>query len=291
MQICKNRVVIITGAGGGLGRAYALAFAAEGAKVVVNDINREAVLAVVDAIESRGGRAVANSNDITRYDDAALIVRQAIETFGGLDVVVNNAGICRDRMFTSLSESDWDAVMAVHLKGHFCISSHAARYWREQVKGGQTVSARIINTSSGAGLQGSIGQSNYAAAKAGIAALTLVQAAELGRYGITVNALAPAARTGMTEGVFADVMKKPDEGFDYFAPENVAPLVVWLGSQESAEVNGQMFEVEGGKLSIADGWRRGPELDRQGRWAMDEVGGAVAQLLNRAVPAAKVYGS
>ncbi|WP_248739726.1 SDR family oxidoreductase [Pseudomonas kribbensis] len=291
MQICNNRVVIITGAGGGLGRAYALAFAAEGAKVVVNDINREAALAVVDAIESQGGRAVANSNDITRYDDAALIVRQAIETFGGLDVVVNNAGICRDRMFTSLSESDWDAVMAVHLKGHFCISSHAARYWREQVKAGQPVSARVINTSSGAGLQGSIGQSNYAAAKAGIAALTLVQAAELGRYGITVNALAPAARTGMTEGVFADVMKKPDEGFDYFAPENVAPLVVWLGSQESAEVNGQMFEVEGGKLSIADGWRRGPELDRQGRWAMDEVGGAVAQLLNRAVPAAKVYGS
>jgi len=291
MQICKNRVVIITGAGGGLGRAYALAFAAEGAKVVVNDINREAALAVVDAIESQGGRAVANSNDITRYDDAALIVRQAFETFGGLDVVVNNAGICRDRMFTSLSESDWDAVMAVHLKGHFCISSHAARYWREQVKAGQTVSARIINTSSGAGLQGSIGQSNYAAAKAGIAALTLVQAAELGRYGITVNALAPAARTGMTEGVFADVMKKPEEGFDYFAPENVAPLVVWLGSQESAEVNGQMFEVEGGKLSIADGWRRGPELDRQGRWAVDEVGGAVAQLLNRAVPAAKVYGS
>ncbi|TFH79959.1 SDR family oxidoreductase [Pseudomonas kribbensis] len=291
MQICKNRVVIITGAGGGLGRAYALAFAAEGAKVVVNDINREAALAVVDTIESQGGRAVANSNDITRYDDAALIVRQAIETFGGLDVVVNNAGICRDRMFTSLSESDWDAVMAVHLKGHFCISSHAARYWREQVKAGQTVSARIINTSSGAGLQGSIGQSNYAAAKAGIAALTLVQAAELGRYGITVNALAPAARTGMTEGVFADVMKKPEEGFDYFAPENVAPLVVWLGSQESAEVNGQMFEVEGGKLSIADGWRRGPELDRQGRWAVDEVGGAVAQLLNRAVPAAKVYGS
>ena len=291
MQICKNRVVIITGAGGGLGRAYALAFAAEGAKVLVNDINREAALAVVDAIESQGGRAVANSNDITRYDDAALIVRQAIETFGGLDVVVNNAGICRDRMFTSLSESDWDAVMAVHLKGHFCISSHAARYWREQVKAGQTVSARIINTSSGAGLQGSIGQSNYAAAKAGIAALTLVQAAELGRYGIAVNALAPAARTGMTEGVFADVMKKPEEGFDYFAPENVAPLVVWLGSQESASVNGQMFEVEGGKLSIADGWRRGPELDRQGRWAVDEVGGAVAQLLNRAVPAAKVYGS
>jgi NAD(P)-dependent dehydrogenase (short-subunit alcohol dehydrogenase family) len=291
MKICENRVVIITGAGGGLGRAYALAFAAEGAKVVVNDINREAALAVVGEILGQGGSAVANSNDITHYDDAALIVRQAIETFGGLDVVVNNAGICRDRMFASLTEADWDTVVSVHLKGHFCIASHAARYWREQAKGGAQLSARIINTSSGAGLQGSIGQSNYAAAKAGIAALTLVQAAELGRYGITVNALAPAARTAMTELVFADTMKKPEEGFDYFAPENVAPLVVWLGSQASSAVNGQMFEVEGGKLSIADGWRRGPELDRQGRWAVGEVGQAVEQLMARAVPPAKVYGS
>lgn len=291
MNSCDNRVVIITGAGGGLGRAYALAFAAEGAKVVVNDINREAALAVVGEILGQGGSAVANSNDITRYDDAALIVRQAIDTFGGLHVVVNNAGICRDRMFTSLSEADWDAVVAVHLKGHFCIASHAARYWRELVKGGAQVQARIINTSSGAGLAGSIGQSNYAAAKGGIAALTLVQAAELGRYGITVNALAPAARTGMTEQVFGEVMKKPEDGFDYFAPENVAPLVVWLGSEASAAVNGQMFEVEGGKLSIADGWRRGPQVDRQGRWAVGEIGEAVQQLLLEAVPAAKVYGS
>lgn len=291
MNSCDNRVVIITGAGGGLGRAYALAFAAEGAKVVVNDINREAALVVVGEILGQGGSAVANSNDITRYDDAALIVRQAIDTFGGLHVVVNNAGICRDRMFTSLSEADWDAVVAVHLKGHFCIASHAARYWRELVKGGAQVQARIINTSSGAGLAGSIGQSNYAAAKGGIAALTLVQAAELGRYGITVNALAPAARTGMTEQVFGEVMKKPEDGFDYFAPENVAPLVVWLGSEASAAVNGQMFEVEGGKLSIADGWRRGPQVDRQGRWAVGEIGEAVQQLLLEAVPAAKVYGS
>jgi NAD(P)-dependent dehydrogenase (short-subunit alcohol dehydrogenase family) len=291
MKICENRVVIITGAGGGLGRAYALAFAAEGAKVVVNDINREAALAVVGEILGQGGSAVANSDDITRYDSAGMIVRQAIETFGGLNVVVNNAGICRDRMFASLSEADWDAVVAVHLKGHFCISSHAVKYWREQAKGGAKVDARIINTSSGAGLQGSIGQSNYAAAKGGIASLTLVQAAELRRYGITANALAPAARTGMTEQVFADTMKKPEEGFDYFAPENVAPLVVWLGSEASAEVTGQMFEVEGGKLSIADGWRRGPQLDRQGRWAVGEMGDAVAQLVAQAVPAAKVYGS
>ncbi|MGF6592000.1 SDR family oxidoreductase [Pseudomonas sp. 2835] len=291
MHSCENRVVIITGAGGGLGRAYAQAFASEGAKVLVNDINRDAAQAVVEQIQAAGGVAVANSDDITRYDDAGLIVRQAIETFGGLDVLVNNAGICRDRMFASLTEADWDAVMAVHLKGHFCLASHAVRYWREQAKGGARLSARIINTSSGAGLQGSIGQANYAAAKGGIASLTLVQAAELGRYGITANALAPAARTGMTEAVFAEVMKRPEQGFDYFAPENVAPLVVWLGSAASQAVTGQMFEVEGGKLSIADGWRRGPQVDNQGRWALAEVGAAVQQLLAEALPAQKVYGS
>ncbi|MFV3328629.1 SDR family oxidoreductase [Pseudomonas sp. NY15372] len=291
MSSCNDRVVVITGAGGGLGRAYALAFAAEGAKVVVNDINRDAAEAVVAQIREQDGQAIANSNDITCYEDAGRIVAAALEAFGGLDVVVNNAGICRDRMFASLTEADWDAVVAVHLKGHFCLSSHAVRHWREQAKNGVKVDARIINTSSGAGLQGSIGQSNYAAAKGGIASLTLVQAAELARYGITVNALAPAARTGMTEGVFGEAMKKPEQGFDYFAPENVAPVVVWLGSRESAGVTGHMFEVEGGKLSIADGWRRGPLVDNQGRWAVAEVGAAVGELLERAVPAQKVYGS
>ncbi|WP_137887249.1 SDR family oxidoreductase [Pseudomonas sp. 2FE] len=291
MPICKDRVVIITGAGGGLGKAYALAFAAEGAKVLVNDIKLEAAQAVVAEIRAQGGEAVANSHDITNYADAALIVRQAIESFGALHVLVNNAGICRDRMFASLTEADWDAVMAVHLKGHFCIASHAVQYWREQAKGGAAVKARIINTSSGAGLQGSIGQSNYAAAKGGIAALTLVQAAELGRYGITANALAPAARTGMTEQVFADVMKKPEDGFDYFAPENVAPLLVWLGSEESQGVTGRLFEVEGGKLSIADGWRKGPELDKGGCWQPEELGAVVEQLIAQSVPAQKVYGS
>ena len=218
-------------------------------------------------------------------------MRQAIEAFGDLHVLVNNAGICRDRMFASLTEADWDAVMAVHLKGHFCLASHAVKHWREQSKGGAQVKARIINTSSGAGLQGSIGQSNYAAAKGGIASLTLVQAAELVRYGITANALAPAARTGMTEDVFADVMKKPEDGFDYFAPENVAPLVVWLGSEASQAVNGQMFEVEGGKLSIADGWRRGPGFDKGARYQPGEVGEVVERLLAEAVPAQKVYGT
>ncbi|MBS7662089.1 SDR family oxidoreductase [Pseudomonas lalucatii] len=291
MPICKDRVVIITGAGGGLGKAYALAFAAEGAKVLVNDINREAAAAVVAEIQGQGGAALANSQDITNYEAAGEIVRAAIEHFGDLHVVLNNAGICRDRMFASLSEADWDAVMAVHLKGHFCIASHAVKYWREQAKGGAQVRARIINTSSGAGLQGSIGQSNYAAAKGGIAALTLVQAAELARYGITANALAPAARTGMTEQVFAEVMQKPQEGFDYFAPENVAPLLVWLGSEQSQHVSGRLFEVEGGRLSIADGWRKGPERDKGGRWLPAEVGEAVAQLIAEAVPAQKVYGS
>ncbi|EOT7836659.1 SDR family oxidoreductase [Pseudomonas aeruginosa] len=291
MPICKDRTVIITGAGGGLGRAYALAFAAEGAKVLVNDIDLPAAEAVVAEIRANGGEAIANNGDITDYAAAGDIVRQAVEAFGDLHVLVNNAGICRDRMFASLAEADWDAVMAVHLKGHFCLASHAAKHWREQAKGGVAVKARIVNTSSGAGLQGSIGQSNYAAAKGGIAALTLVQAAELARYGITANALAPAARTGMTEQVFAEVMKKPEDGFDHFAPENVAPLVVWLGSEASQGVTGRMFEVEGGKLSIADGWRKGPEFDKGSRYRPEEVGKVIEHLLAETVPAQKVYGS
>lgn len=289
--ICKDRVVIITGAGGGLGAAYAKMFAAEGAKVVVNDINAEAAQATVDAIKATGGEAVANTSDITNYADSENAVKQAVETYGDLHVVVNNAGICRDRMFASMSEAEWDAVIAVHLKGHFCISSHAVHYWRDQKKAGNEVNARIINTSSGAGLNGSIGQSNYAAAKGGIASLTLNQSAELGRYGITANALAPAARTGMTEDVFADMMKKPEDGFDYYDPANVAPLVVWLGSEDSKTVTGRIFEVEGGKLSIADGWRSTKGIDKGARWEPAEVGGAVDQLLAEEVPPQKVYGA
>lgn len=291
MSICKDRVVIITGAGGGLGRAYALALAAEGAKVLVNDINREAVAGVVALIRAQGGQAIGDCHDITDYHEAGEIVRAAIAAFGDLHAVVNNAGICRDRMFASLTEADWDAVMNVHLKGHFCIASHAVHHWRDQAKAGATVRARIINTSSGAGLQGSIGQSNYSAAKGGIASLTLVQAAELARYGITANALAPAARTGMTEQVFAEVMKKPDDGFDHFAPENVAPLVAWLVSEDSQHVSGRLFEVEGGKLSLGDGWRRGPQRDKGERWLPQEIGGVVNELIDQAVPAQKVYGS
>jgi NAD(P)-dependent dehydrogenase (short-subunit alcohol dehydrogenase family) len=294
MGICNGRVVIITGAGGGLGRAHALTFAAEGASVVVNDINREAAQKVVDEIKANGGKAIANTSDITNYADSENAVKQAIEAFGDLHVVVNNAGINRDRMFASMTEGEWDAIMAVHLKGHFCISSHAVHYWRDQSKAGKKVDARIINTTSGAGLQGSVGQSNYAAAKAGIAALTLNQAAELRRYGITANAIAPAARTGMTTAVesMATRMAKPEDGsFDYWAPENVSSLVVWLGSEQSANVTGNVFESEGGKISVADGWRKGPEVDKGARWEPAEVGAAIDKILKQAVPAQKVYGS
>lgn len=289
---CQDRVVIVTGAGGGLGRQYALAFAAEGARVVVNDINKNAAAETVALIEKAGGKAIANSSDITNYADSANAVKQAIEAFGDLHAVVNNAGICRDKMFASMGEADWDAVIAVHLKGHFCITSHAVQYWRDQSKTGKPVVARIINTSSGAGLQGSIGQSNYSAAKGGIAALTLVQAAELARYGITANALAPSARTGMTENVFADMMKKPEgEKFDHFDPANVAPLVVWLGSAQSSHVTGRVFEVEGGKISIADGWRTTKGVDKGAKWNPAEITDAMKELLAKEVPAQKVYGS
>ena len=292
--ICEGRVVIITGAGGGLGAAHARVMAAEGAKVVVNDINTEAAQAVVDEIIAAGGEAVVNGSDITNYDDSIDAVKQALDAFGDLHVVVNNAGINRDRMFASMTEQEWDAIMAVHLKGHFCISSHAVHYWRGQSKEGKAVDARIINTTSGAGLQGSIGQSNYAAAKAGIAALTLNQAAELGRYGITANAIAPAARTGMTTAVeeMAQRMAVPEDGsFDYFAPENVSSLIAWLGSAESAQVSGRVFESEGGKISLADGWRTTTGVDKGARWEPAEVGAAVNQLLEQETPAQKVYGT
>ena len=294
MGICTGRTVIITGAGGGLGAAHAREFARAGANVVVNDINREAAQKVVDEIIAAGGKAVVNTSDITNYADSENAVKQAIAEFGDLHVVLNNAGINRDRMFASLTEADWDAIMAVHLKGHFCISSHAVHYWRDQSKAGKKVDARIINTTSGAGLQGSIGQSNYAAAKAGICALTLNQAAELGRYGITANAIAPAARTGMTTAVesMATRMAKPTDGsFDYWAPENVSSILVWLASEQAAHVTGKVFEAEGGKISIADGWRSTKPADKGGKWEPEELGAVVDKLIAENVPAQKVYGS
>ena len=293
-KICENRTVIITGAGGGLGRAHALEFAAEGANIVVNDINARAANAVVDEISAMGGKAMVNAFDITDYAACTTAVAETIDTFGDLHCVLNNAGVNRDRMFASMTEEEWDTIMAVHLKGHFCLSSNAVHHWRAQAKAGQSVSARIINTSSGAGLQGSVGQSNYAAAKAGIAALTLNQAAELGRYGITANAITPAARTAMTTQVevMAERMKKPEDGsFDYWDAGNVSPLLVWLGSEHSAHITGRVFEAEGGKISIADGWRTTEGVDKGAKWQADEIGDAVKQLLDKETPAQPVYGT
>ena len=291
-DICVGRTVIVTGGGGGLGRSYAKALAAAGANVLVNDINSETAGETVADIASAGGSALVNNNDITDHIEAGRIVQQALNAFGDCHAVVNNAGICRDRMFVSMSPDDWDQVMAVHLKGHFCIASHLARYWRQRAKEGAALSARIINTSSGAGLLGSVGQSNYSVAKGGILSLTLVQAAELGRYGITANALAPQARTGMTEAVFAEMMKVPEDGsFDVYHPDNAAPLVVWLASEASAGVTGKCFEIVGGRLSVADGWRTGPEFDKGARWEAGDLTDAVHRLLGEARPAQPVYGS
>ncbi len=245
--ICEGRIVIVTGAGRGIGREHALAFAREGARVVVNDLgvardgtggSTGPAQDVVDEIHALGGEAVANTDDIADWAGAQRLVQTAIDTFGGLDVLVNNAGFVRDRMLFTTSEEEWDAVIRVHLKGHFAVTRHATEFWRARSKAGEPVDARIVNTSSGAGLMGSVGQGAYSAAKGGIAALTLVEAAEMGRYGVTANAIAPAARTRMTEEVFADRMVAPDAGFDVNDPANISPLVVWLGSTESVGVTG-----------------------------------------------------
>lgn len=299
--ICEGRVVIVTGAARGLGRAHALEFARQGANVVVNDIGAELdgsgrstgpAADVVAEIEALGGAAVVNGDDVADFAGAQHLVEQAVEVFGRLDVVVNNAGIVRDRMFANVAEDEWDAVMRVNLKGHFTVSRHAAAYWRDRSKAGDDVDARIINTSSGAGILGSVGQAAYSSAKGGIAALTLVQAAELGRYGVTANAIAPAARTRMTEGVFSDMMADVGAGaFDAMDPANVSPLVAWLGSVDSAGITGRMFEVEGGKIGVADGWQHGPTLDKGARWDPAQIGEAVRALVSDAPEPAPVYGA
>jgi NAD(P)-dependent dehydrogenase (short-subunit alcohol dehydrogenase family) len=309
MGLVDGRVVIVTGAGRGIGRAHALALAAEGARVVVNDIGvaldgstsgaaapaksgtARPSQEVVDEIKAAGGEAITNGDDVAHWEGARNLVTTAIDTFGGLDVLVNNAGFIRDRMLANTSEQEWDAVIRVHLNGHFATLRHAAEYWRGKAKAGEHIDARVINTSSAAGLQGSVGQGNYSAAKAGIAALTLVAAAELGRYGVTVNAIAPAARTRMTEKVFAETMARPDDGFDAMAPENVSPLVVWLGSAESRDVTGKVFEVEGGLIRVAEGWAHGPQVDKGARWDPAELGPVVADLLAKARPPVPVYGA
>ena len=298
--ICDGRVVIVTGAGRGIGREHALEFARQGAKVVVNDLgatnhgegkDEGPAAEVVNTIKEMGGEAFANGADVADFSQTKALLEQTIEIFGGLDVVVNNAGFVRDRMFVSCSEEEWDAIIRVHLKGHFCLSRHAAEYWRGRSKAGEAVDARIINTSSGAGVLGSVGQSNYSAAKAGIATLTLVQAAELGRYGVTANAICPIARTRMTEGAFGDSMKAPEDGFDENAPGNVSPFVAWLGSADSKDVSGRVWEVVGGKITAFDGYRREKTIDANKRWEPSEIGAAVRGLLKEAQPLVKVYGT
>jgi NAD(P)-dependent dehydrogenase (short-subunit alcohol dehydrogenase family) len=295
-----GRVAIVTGAGRGLGRAHALELARHGARVVVNDLGvasdgggRDAgpAEAVVDEIRAAGGEAVTSGDDVADWAGARALIARAIDVYGRLDVLVNNAGFVRDRMFVNTSEEEWDAVIRVHVKGHFATARHAAAYWRDAAKKGEAVDARIINTTSGAGLQGSVGQASYAAAKAAITAMTLVQAAELSRYGVTANALAPAARTRMTETTFAEMMKAPETGFDAMAPDNVAPVVAWLASAEARGVTGRVFEVQGGVISVAEGWRHGPKVDKGARWDPRELGSVVRDLLASAVPPVPVYGA
>ncbi|RFU87556.1 SDR family NAD(P)-dependent oxidoreductase [Streptomyces triticagri] len=298
--LCAGRVVAVTGAGRGLGRAHALAFAAEGARLVVNDLGvgldgsaqpDGPADRVVEEIRAAGGEAVAHGGDITTAEGAASLVATALDAFGRLDTLVNNAGFLRDRMLVNLDEDDWDAVVRVHLKGHFLPLKHAAAHWRAEAKAGRTHAARVINTSSGAGLLGSVGQGNYSAAKAGILGLTLVAAAEMGRYGVQVNAIAPAARTRMTERTFAETMAAPaDDGFDAMAPENVSPLVVWLGSAASDGVTGRVFETEAGRITVMEGWQPGPTADKGTRWTPAEAGEATRELLASARRPQPVYG-
>lgn len=297
--ILEGRVAIVTGAGRGLGREHALELARQGAKVVVNDLGTTLDGAgnsvgpaqeVVEIIRAAGGEAVANGADIADFSQAGELVAQAISEFGRLDILVNNAGFVRDRMLVNAEESEWDAVIRVHLKGHFAPLRHASAYWRNEAKEGRTPVARVINTSSGAGLQGSVGQAAYAAAKGGIASLTLVAAQELGRYGVAVNAIAPSARTRMTEGPFADAMAAPEEGFDRMNPANVSPIVAWLASPDCS-VTGRVLEIEGGRLCLEEGWSHGAvrELDR--RWEAAEVGDAVREMEAEGARPEPVYGA
>lgn len=283
-------MVIVTGAGGGIGRGHALEFARQGAQVVVNDrgvavdgrqIDDTRAQAVVEEIRAAGGEAVVNDDDVASWEGARRLIDRAVSAFGRLDVVVNNAGILRDRALVNMTKDEWDAVIRVHLGGTFCVTKWAAAWWRERSKAGEVIDARVINTSSAAGLYGNPGQANYTAAKAGIVGFTLTAAAELSRYGVTVNAILPGGRTRMTDGLFEGVMPAAVGGFDPMDPTNVAPLVVWLGSEQSAGITGRVFEAWGGRVAVAEGWRPGPREERDRRWDPAELGPVVRGLLDQ----------
>jgi NAD(P)-dependent dehydrogenase (short-subunit alcohol dehydrogenase family) len=299
--ICEGRVVVVTGAARGIGRGYALEFARQGARVVVNDLGAEVdgtggstgpAGEVVDEIRSSGGEAVANGDDVSDWDGAGRLVQTAVEHFGQLDVLVNNAGILRDRMLVNMTPEEWDAVIRVHLRGTFAPMRIASSYWRERQKAGHDVDARIINTSSSSGIYGNVGQTNYGAAKAGIAAMTIIASQELARYGITVNAIAPAALTRMTENLGGGLSRSTTDagGWNPADPDNIAPLVVWLGSSESRAVTGRVFNVRGGHISVAEGWVAGPAVDHDERWDPADLGGIIPDLVARAAPNAAMNG-
>jgi len=300
MGICDGRIVVITGAGRGIGREHAIEFARQGAKVVVNDLGAEVdgtgssagpAGEVVDEIRGMGGDAVANGDDVSDFEGAARLIGTALDTFGGIDVLVNNAGILRDRMLVNMTIDEWDAVIRVHLRGTFAPMRHAVEFWRNRTKAGESNDARIINTTSPSGIYGNVGQTNYGAAKAGIASMTIIAAMELGRYGVTVNAIAPAALTRMTEnlGMEAAAPRKPEE-FDARDPGNIAPLVVWLGSAESAGITGRVFNVRGDTISVAEGWVAGPGASKGDRWDPAELGGVVPGLVSKAAANANMGG-
>ena len=265
-KLCEGRVAIITGAGRGIGREYALMLAAHGARVVVNDLGgaRDGTGAslgpaqeVVNEIKAAGGEAIANGDDVSDFAGAAHLIQEAITTFGQLDVLINNAGILRDRMLVNMSEAEWDAVIKVHLKGTFGPAHHAAAHWRDLAKqGGRQVDARIINTTSVSGIYGNAGQTNYGAAKAGIAGFTIIAARELRRYGITVNAIAPGALTRLTEDLGMGQASEADKARMH--PRWIAPIVTWLASTQSSHITGRVFEASGAVLAVAEGWHRGP---------------------------------
>jgi NAD(P)-dependent dehydrogenase (short-subunit alcohol dehydrogenase family) len=286
--LCEGRVAVVTGGGAGIGRFHALELARQGARVVVNDpgVSREgaggstsAADAVVEEIRALGGEAVADYGDVSDTASADALVATAIERFGRLDALVNNAGIVRDRTLTNMSDDEWDDVLRVHMRGTFAPSRAAARYWKDRAKAGDQLSARLINTTSSSGLLGNVGQTNYGAAKAGIAGFTVIAAMELARYGVTVNAVSPGARTRMTDGL----MDEPEGDFDPYDPAAISPLVAWLASESSAGVTGQVFASNGGLLGVYEGWHLGPTAQLDRLWTVEEIDGSVRDLLARSV--------